>query len=183
VTLSCQKSFTCCSTSSHRSRQMPQPTCSICALVTTKWRWRYAPQSPHDLGTLCLPLSSWLAFYFKMPGEGVETGKMARQVRALVAYPEDPGLIWNTYMAAHRHLLYQLARIQCPLLVFVGTAHTCCTYTHTGKTSIHVKCTNKNNWAANSVASLTSPRGSSIPKHSNTPRIIGLEVPWADTGH
>lgn len=38
---SCRRSFTCCSTSSHRCRPTQLPICSISALGITKWKQRY----------------------------------------------------------------------------------------------------------------------------------------------
>jgi hypothetical protein len=42
--------------------------------------------------------------YLKIQKEHSGTGEMAQQLRALAAFPEDPGSIPSTYMASHNHL-------------------------------------------------------------------------------
>lgn len=48
--------------------------------------------------------SFYPSFFTLLAANLIDPGKMARQLRALVALVEDPGLFASTRMVAHKHL-------------------------------------------------------------------------------
>jgi hypothetical protein len=64
----------------------------------------------------------------------VESGKMAPQLRALVALQEFLGLILNTNIVVER-----FQGIQCPLLASMDTVYMSETDKHASKTPTHAK--------------------------------------------